>query len=101
MPEMLTKHPETALKILKDANIKCGTGEKQQILTWCPKENFCSLPTGEICVYGVKDMQHMMQIHALDLFFLPGIMLPFIAFLIMIFLLGAILGIKIRKSKPR
>lgn len=97
MPEILTKHPDIALKILKDAKLKCGTGEKQQILTWCPQDRFCSLPTGEICVYGVKEIPQMMQIHTLDMFLLPNVIIPLLALLTMMFLLGLLAGFKFKK----
>ena len=54
MPEILTKYPDVALSILKDAKIACGVGKPQQVLKDCPKDQFCSLPTGELCIYGVK-----------------------------------------------
>ncbi|VVC76745.1 hypothetical protein AQUSIP_20700 [Aquicella siphonis] len=95
MPEMLTKYPDTALKILKDAKIQCGSGAKQQILTWCPKEKFCAFPTGEMCIYGIRDMPSMMQIHTLDILFLPGTFLPLTALAVMIFTLGILTGIKL------
>jgi len=66
MPEMLTKYPDSALKVLKDGGAKCGIGAKQQILTSCPKENFCALPTGEICVYNLNNAHTMTQIHTFD-----------------------------------
>ena len=63
MPEIITKYPEIALEVLKSAGAKCGTGEKKQILTKCPDKNFCALPQGEICVYGIKDIKLMTQIN--------------------------------------
>lgn len=55
------------LQILREAGIKCTSGAKQQILTTCPPERFCSLPTGEICVYGIEDIPKMTQISATEL----------------------------------
>lgn len=67
MPEILTKHPKVVLKLLSENGAKCGTGEKQQILKSCPRENFCLLPTGELCVYDIKNVSSMTQIDAFDL----------------------------------
>ena len=66
MPEVITKYPDVALKILKEAGVKCGVGVKQQILTSCPKDQFCALPTGEICVYGINNIASMTQVSATD-----------------------------------
>lgn len=49
MPEQITKYPDVTLKVLKGAGAVCGEGAPQKILTQCPAERFCSLPTGEIC----------------------------------------------------
>ena len=54
MPEQISKYPDVTLKVLKGAGAVCGEGAKQKILTQCPAEQFCKLPTGEICVYGVE-----------------------------------------------
>lgn len=67
MPEILTKYPESALAVLKSAGAKCGIGIKQQILTNCPPEQFCHLPQGEVCVYGIKDITKMTQLNSSDL----------------------------------
>lgn len=102
MPEIVTKYPNLALQELKDAGIKCGVGAKQQILITCPKENFCALPTGEICVYGIKDVPQMTQITALDLFLFPQFAIPLSALGIMILALGMLLGTKLtRRGKPK
>lgn len=92
MPELLTKYPGTVLKILKDANIKCGTGASQNILVSCPKDDFCSLPTGELCIYGTNNISQMTQIHSADFLVTPNAIIPFAALLVMIFLLGVWLG---------
>lgn len=96
MPEIITKYPDIALKILKDANIQCGAGKPQQILTWCPKDRFCALPTGEICIYGVKEVPQMMQIHSFDLLFLPNFIVPLLALLVMALALGILIGNKLK-----
>ena len=62
MPEQISKYPEVTLKVLKGAGAVCGEGAPQKILTQCPSERFCSLSTGEICVYGIKDIPQMTQI---------------------------------------
>jgi hypothetical protein len=62
MPEQISKYPDVTLEVLKGAGALCGEGAPQKILTQCPSERFCSLPTGEICVYGIKDIPQMTQI---------------------------------------
>jgi hypothetical protein len=62
MPEQISKYPEVTLDVLKGAGAQCGEGAPQKILTQCPAERFCSLPTGEICVYGVNEIPQMTQI---------------------------------------
>ncbi|MBI2211513.1 MAG: hypothetical protein HYU47_13140 [Deltaproteobacteria bacterium] len=62
MPEQITKYPEVTLKVLKGAGAVCGEGAPQKILTQCPADRFCSLPTGEICVYGINEIPQMTQI---------------------------------------
>lgn len=62
MPEQITKYPEVTLQVLKGAGAVCGEGAPQKILTQCPPDRFCSLPTGEICVYGISDVSQMTQI---------------------------------------
>lgn len=99
MPEIISKYPEIVLQILQEANIQCGVGEKQQILTACPKEKFCSFPTGEMCVYGINDISKVTQIHYFDLFQPTKILIPSIAFSVIILSVGILIGIKI--GKPR
>ncbi len=67
MPEQITKYPEVTLEVLKGAGARCGIGIEQRILKKCPRERFCALPTGEICVYGIKDIPQMTQISAPEL----------------------------------
>jgi hypothetical protein len=67
MPEVITKHPEIAKEVLRSAGAKCGTGEPQKILTKCPRAQFCALPGGEICVYGVSDIGSMTQLSRSEL----------------------------------
>jgi len=62
MPEQITKYPDVTLKVLKGAGAICGEGVEQKILKDCPPDRFCSLPTGEICVYGISEIPKMTQI---------------------------------------
>lgn len=97
MPEIVTAHPEALLTLLKTANIPCGEGKKQNILTNCPKEQFCPLPKGEVCVYGIKDIPNMTQIQVLDVFQVSSLLMPMISLFILIFILGMFAGIKLKK----
>ncbi|MFQ5801617.1 MAG: hypothetical protein ACE5JQ_01810 [Candidatus Methylomirabilales bacterium] len=67
MPEQISKYPEVTIKVLKGAGARCGEGVKQKILIQCPRERFCALPTGEICVYGIKEIPQMTQITTQEL----------------------------------
>ena len=67
MPEQISKYPDVTIKVLQGAGARCGEGAKPKILTKCPPERFCSLPTGEICVYGIKDIPQMTQINREEL----------------------------------
>ena len=96
MPELLTKYPDIALGILKSANVDCGSGTKPKILISCPKQNFCSLSTGELCVYGIADIPQMTQINSLDFFFQPISVILFASMFVLVFLLGMVAGIKIK-----
>jgi hypothetical protein len=62
MPEQISKYPDVTLEVLKGAGAVCGEGARQKILKQCPVDRFCSLRTGEICVYGIKDILQMTQI---------------------------------------
>jgi hypothetical protein len=62
MPEQISKYPDVTLKVLKGAGAVCDQGAPQKILTQCPANRFCALPTGEICVYGIKEIPQMTQI---------------------------------------
>jgi hypothetical protein len=61
MPEQISKYPEVTLKVLQVAGASCGERVKPKILTQCPPERFCSLPTAEICVYEITDIPRMTQ----------------------------------------
>jgi hypothetical protein len=75
MPEQISKYPDVTLKVLKDLGAVCGEGAPQEILTQCPAKRFCSLPTGEICVYGIDEIPQMTQIKLQELakVVVPGI----------------------------
>lgn len=62
MPEQITKYPDVTLKVLKEAGATCGEGAPQKILTQCPRERFCALPSGELCIYGIEQIPQMTQI---------------------------------------
>jgi hypothetical protein len=62
MPEQISKYPDVTLKVLQDAGAVCARGAPQKILTKCPANRFCALPTGEVCVYGIPDIPQMTQI---------------------------------------
>jgi hypothetical protein len=67
MPEQISKYPEITIKVLKGAGARCGEGAEQKILTQCPRERFCSLPSGEVCVYGIEEIPQMTQVTANEL----------------------------------
>lgn len=62
MPELISKYPDVTLQILREAGARCGEGVEQKILTKCPPAQFCALPTGELCVYGMDAVPRMTQI---------------------------------------
>jgi hypothetical protein len=62
MPEQISKYPDVTLQVLKGAGAVCGEGAPQKILTQCPKDRFCSLPSGEMCIYGIEQIPQMTQI---------------------------------------
>ncbi len=96
MPEIVTKYPDIVLSILKEAKINCGGGAPQKILTSCPKENFCSLPTGELCVYNVQDIGQMTQINAYEACLLPQSTTFIAVIFAVVFLLGLFIGYKLK-----
>ncbi len=67
MPEQITKYPKVTIRVLKGAGARCGEGVEQKILTQCPPERFCALPTGEVCVYGIEQIPQMTQITTQEL----------------------------------
>ena len=67
MPEVLSKYPDVVLRVLQGGGARCGEKAKPRILKRCPPKQFCSLPTGEICVYGLRDIPKMTQIRTEEL----------------------------------
>jgi hypothetical protein len=62
MPEQISKYPDVTLQVLRESGAVCGQGAPQNILKQCPRDRFCSLRTGEICVYGINDIPKMTQV---------------------------------------
>lgn len=108
MPEIITKYPDIVLQILRESGAKCGEGAIQRILTACPQERFCSLPTGELCVYGLNEISKMTQINIGEITQVisttPLISSKLILLLALTFVAGLAIGIlfykKIIKRKP-
>lgn len=102
MPEQISKYPDVTLTVLKEAGARCGEGAKQQILTKCPGKQFCALPSGELCVYGIEQIPEMTQIKTEELGRIicpPGqqasmASLPFpdLALMAMVFVTGLLVG---------
>jgi hypothetical protein len=67
MPEQISKYPDVTLQVLKESGAVCGQGAPQTILKQCPRERFCSLRTGEICVYGINEIPKMTQVTSQEL----------------------------------
>ena len=104
MPEMMTKYPEVAIRILKNAGFECGADVKQQILTQCPKERFCATKTGEICIYDVQGIASMTQVSTAEIYnqvsHVPTMYdWPNAVLLGIIFILGMIIGRRGRRVK--
>ena len=51
----------------RESGAICGQGAPQNILKQCPRERFCSLRTGEICVYGINEIPKMTQVTTQEL----------------------------------
>jgi hypothetical protein len=67
MPEQISKYPDVTLQVLREAGGVCGQGAPQKILKQCPRDRFCSLKTGEICVYGIDEIPKMTQVTSQEL----------------------------------
>jgi hypothetical protein len=101
MPEVVTKYPDSLIKELKDVNGKCGEGRTPQILKKCPRDQFCALPTGEICVYDLKDFSAMTQISSSEwlnaVTGVPGMFSEAnLIILVFIFGMGLLIGMMLR-----
>jgi hypothetical protein len=92
MPEQLTKHPEVTLQVLRSAGAQCGGGAAPEILTQCPAAQFCKLPGGELCVYGLPQAAQMTQVSAAEWQALAGAAPPNEHPLESLWLIGALLG---------
>ena len=62
MPEVLTKHPDVVLEVLKAEGAQCGVGIRPKILKDCPQDKLCVLKGGELCVYGPTELGLMTQL---------------------------------------
>jgi hypothetical protein len=67
MPEQISKYPDVTLQVLRESGAFCGQGAQQKILKQCPRDRFCSLRTGEICVFGINDIPKITQITSQEL----------------------------------
>jgi hypothetical protein len=67
MPEQISKYPDVTLQVLRESGAVCGQGAPQNILKQCPRDRFCSLRTGEICVYGINEIPKMTQVTTQEL----------------------------------
>ena len=67
MPEQISKYPDVTLQVLRENGAVCGRGAPQKILKQCPRDRFCSLRSGEICVYGINEIPKMTQITSQEL----------------------------------
>ena len=47
MPEILTKHPDIVIDLLKEEGIACGKGDEQKIL----KKDICSSQGNNVSLY--------------------------------------------------
>jgi hypothetical protein len=104
MPEVVTKYPEVLIQELKDAGGKCGQGLQAQILTRCPKDQFCVLPTGEICVYDLNEITEMTQVTPSEwseaIRHVPAMYDHVnLIFLVMVLALGLIIGMIVTRRK--
>lgn len=96
MPELVTRYPKLAIQELQDAKLTCGKGAIPKILTKCPSDRFCALPTGELCIYGLQEVPTMSQINAMDLFYFPSFVLIYVALLVLSLACGVLLGVQFK-----
>ncbi len=101
MPEIITKHPEQVVQVLKGMSMDCGSDKTQKEVSGCPSEQFCTSPQGdgEICVYTPSDLGgSMTQLTTLD--FIKNnteLYLPCAALAMLIFLTGLLAGFSLRR----
>ncbi len=100
MPEIVTKHPEEVVKVLKGANMSCGEDIAAKEVPGCPSEQLCSIQggSGEICVYSPTDVSSMTQMSSLD--FIknsPDLILPTVSLAAVLFLTGVLTGIALKR----
>lgn len=98
MPEVISKYPDVTLKVLRESGARCGEGEQQHILTNCPQERFCKLPTGEVCVLGVNELHLAQQVTPLSMVAQPVVLLPLMIGLLVAFALGLLTRRKASKG---
>ena len=100
MPEIITRYPAAVESVLKAANMKCGTGVKPKVLTSCPDEKLCQLPSGkgEICVYSIQDIDNMSQISSFQFLQSSNFIVPAISLGVMILVVGIMAGMAINKN---
>lgn len=98
MPEIISKHPEIVISVLKSANMKCAAGVKPKILTSCPDARFCALDkgTGELCIYSPDEVNSSTQMTSLDFIHYSDFIVPAGSLAFMIFLAGVVAGLKIK-----
>jgi hypothetical protein len=113
MPEQISKYPDATLQVLTENGAVCGQGAPQKILKQCPRDRFCSLRSGEICVYGINEIPKMTQITSQELakvvcplsqepaVFSAGISGLESALILAVFFSGLVVGKYWRKAKEK
>jgi hypothetical protein len=67
VPEQISKYPDITIQVLREGGAQCGSGVEKKILKACPSERFCAFPSGEICVFGLNQVEQMTQIRPHEL----------------------------------
>jgi hypothetical protein len=67
VPEQISKYPDITIQVLREGGAQCGSGVEKKILKACPSERFCAFPSGEICVFGLNQVEQMTQIKPQEL----------------------------------
>lgn len=98
MPEIISKHPDLAIAVLKAAGMDCSSKNKPAILQACPKDRLCSLTNGkgELCIYTPNEVSSMTQVTSFDFINYPSLALPAAALGIFIFIAGMMAGMKLK-----